>query len=214
VFATKAALRSWCAQLLATWPWRLPLPPDVEAVLRDLVARHPAAAEKIGPGIARIVTDSDGWTSTCFWVERVDGTRVEFSYRSCLTAPSRWQDVARAGRLVIADQVAAFREAASRIGPLTCAVSGARLLPHEVTVDHVPPRTYVRLLWGCLQTAGLSVADVRLGTTPACGAASTWIDPGQVATWAAFHRTHARLRIVHQAVNSRGSRVDATVEMT
>lgn len=64
-----------------------------QEVVEKVLAHHPRAAEKIGPGVQSIRVD---WNKCypdkkCFHVVRVDGSVVEFSYLKCLgfTKPDR-----------------------------------------------------------------------------------------------------------------------------
>lgn len=65
--------------------WRLRLYPDgarVQADDHDMLATllqfHPGRDEKIGSGIKSFVTQETGMGSRCFWVERTDGSLVDF----------------------------------------------------------------------------------------------------------------------------------------
>lgn len=59
-----------------------------EPYLRDLLTRHVGYEEKIGCGIDYFKVDRDGYGWRCFWIVRLDGSEVHFSYRRCLTG--RW----------------------------------------------------------------------------------------------------------------------------
>lgn len=56
---------------------------DAEALSLAL-ANHPDAADKIGSGIDFFSVDSADFGTQCFFVHRSDGTKVRFSYKSCL----------------------------------------------------------------------------------------------------------------------------------
>lgn len=56
--------------------------------LYGLLEKHPRAGEKIGIGIKRIFADWIRDGSRCFWVERLDGTKEDFSIRKCIDAAS------------------------------------------------------------------------------------------------------------------------------
>lgn len=63
-----------------------------DLLLFELLQRHPQAHEKMGVGIKRFYRDrSPTHPSSCFHLERYDGTTTDFSYRLCLSsaAPSR-----------------------------------------------------------------------------------------------------------------------------
>ena len=63
--------------------------------LTGLFMRHPEAAEKMQCGIDFFFVDkSPGFSTPCFWIQRKDGSTVDFSIRHCLDqkgkTPSRF----------------------------------------------------------------------------------------------------------------------------
>lgn len=57
---------------------------DDSIILRAALEHHPKAAEKIGSGIAHFSVRSADFGSTCFWVNRIDGTTEKFSITGCI----------------------------------------------------------------------------------------------------------------------------------
>ncbi len=56
------------------------------ADLAELLKRHFGYEEKVGPGIEFFtVGDSGQFASWCFFIVRVDGTMIDFSYKHCIT---------------------------------------------------------------------------------------------------------------------------------
>lgn len=58
---------------------------DFENLLK-LIKKHPRSEEKIGSGIKRIFRDKTKHGASCFWIERMDGTKEDFSYLKCIDA--------------------------------------------------------------------------------------------------------------------------------
>jgi len=56
--------------------------------LNSLIEKHPRFEEKIGNGIKRIFADWIQHGARCFWIERSDGTKEDFSFRKCIDAAS------------------------------------------------------------------------------------------------------------------------------
>ena len=54
--------------------------------LLTLVKKHPNSKDKIGSGIRRIYRDKTKHGASCFWIERTDGTKVDFSFLKCIDA--------------------------------------------------------------------------------------------------------------------------------
>jgi hypothetical protein len=61
-------------------------------LLGHLILRHPRSAEKIGAGIRRFfknVAPKPTYGTSCFWLERIDGTKIDFFCESCVTGKSK-----------------------------------------------------------------------------------------------------------------------------
>ncbi|HHA2535467.1 TPA: DCL family protein [Stenotrophomonas maltophilia] len=59
---------------------------DSDAIeLNSLLSRHINLEEKVGVGVDYFVVDSDDYGGQCFWIVRVDSTRVNFTYKRCVT---------------------------------------------------------------------------------------------------------------------------------
>ena len=60
---------------------------ETDAVhLAELIKRHPEASEKIGPGVHHFEVMSADFGTKCFGIVRCNGTRVDFSYPTCVNA--------------------------------------------------------------------------------------------------------------------------------
>lgn len=60
------------------------------AHLTALLSRHDEEADKVGKGIAHISVGPapDYANQRCFWITRIDGSRIDFSYQHCLEKKS------------------------------------------------------------------------------------------------------------------------------
>jgi hypothetical protein len=82
-YPSKAAVADRCKELLRTNEPGEPLDGAAHAFLLGLLALHPDAARKVGPGVARFYTVQNRF-SRCFYVRRTDSTEEDFSYTKCL----------------------------------------------------------------------------------------------------------------------------------
>jgi hypothetical protein len=57
--------------------------------LNKLIEKHHIGEEKIGCGIKRIFRDKTKYGANCFWIERIDGTKEDFSCRKCIHAAGK-----------------------------------------------------------------------------------------------------------------------------
>jgi hypothetical protein len=55
-----------------------------EVMLHEALALHPKADDKFGCGITHFSVRSADFGSKCFWVNRLDGTTENFSYKACI----------------------------------------------------------------------------------------------------------------------------------
>lgn len=59
---------------------------DDHEILYELLLRHPNADEKTGKGIKRFYRKkSQDYPTSCFHLERLDGSHTDFSYQDCIT---------------------------------------------------------------------------------------------------------------------------------
>src|SRR5258706_7530292 len=120
-FATKRAVANHCAAILR----RGAISSDEHKFLVALLERHPNRAEKFGRGLARIVIGTNGFGEPSFCAQRIDETRTDFSYVTCIReSPAERQAVAIL-RSVIESQLEAFRTSTFGAGgDVCCAASG------------------------------------------------------------------------------------------
>jgi len=87
-FKTKAALKAFCKEMLGRYSDQQTVNAEDFKFLVALVQqRHSHGAEKIGCGAARIFkapAPPPNYGTSCFWIERIDGTVERFSYINCL----------------------------------------------------------------------------------------------------------------------------------
>lgn len=57
---------------------------DDSKVLMAALRRHPDGDEKIGCGVASFSVRTADYGTSCFWVNRTDGTTVKFAHRACV----------------------------------------------------------------------------------------------------------------------------------
>jgi hypothetical protein len=168
-----------------------------DAVVRDLAARHPDAASKIGTGIASVRVEVFEHGRPCFWIVRTDGSTTDFSYRRALSPPTRRNDVMAAMRGLVSDQIEAF--AASRPVGAVCPYTGIPLPPGTGEVHH-RTTAFVHMVEDFLRSEGRTVDGTALRS--ADGAAGrTLADRGLALRWRDYHAEHADLVLVHPGAN-------------
>lgn len=196
-FASKAAATREFRRILHGATIGTPLQgADAELVGRLIMdGRHPNAVEKIGPGIAGVIVRPGAYNTRGFWLQRVDGTEIDFSYVTALNGQaSAKTSVCRALREEIQDQIVAFK-----IESATISLCELCLQPVDggVHVDHAEP-TFDQMAVRFAEAAGgwdgiAIVCEGAFGRRLA--------DRGLAGVWQIYHQRYARLRIVHAACN-------------
>jgi hypothetical protein len=81
-FESRRALMAHCSSILA----RGVLTPGEEGFIRTLVTGHPLSKKVVAGGIRHVVVGRNGFGEPCFVIERIDGTRTDFSHLTCIAS--------------------------------------------------------------------------------------------------------------------------------
>lgn len=174
------------------------------SLLMDTLASHPRVKDKVGCGIKSIVlgTSSNDWGNKCFFIVRVDGSREEFSYRSCISPKNPWRYFTDAMRSMVNPSIEAWKdEAFSRAVTYPCAECSIPLWRASAVVDHAHPRPFEVLvkLWletRCLEFEALDYRKNQTGLY-------SFTDPMLTHNWVGFHNTNASPRLLCQRCNAK-----------
>lgn len=85
-FRTKTQAREYFSSMLARYSRGEDVIGEDFDDLLSLLEKHPRSKEKIGSGIKRIFRDKTKHGASCFWIERNDGTKDDFSFNICIDA--------------------------------------------------------------------------------------------------------------------------------
>lgn len=139
-YRSKQALLDGVKQYLRTAPLGRVTRPRAIQKLHLLLALHPDAERKIGPGVNYFVIAKNQLAGRGFRVMRSDGTEETFSYTKCITGvpQSPHGKVCEALRFAVRPQLDVFR--AQLTYPTRCAISGEPIVhPNDLHVDHTIP---------------------------------------------------------------------------
>jgi hypothetical protein len=174
------------------------------AVLED----HPSADIKIGCGVARMeVRPNMRFPSNrYFWIIRHDGTGTDFSFMQCLKPATHAQKVRSAFREAISDQLANFKRQEfprhqDATGHITCPILKILVTWEDVHVDHQRPTTLVALVDAFLAAKQLRADDIAVIGSADGMLGNRLQDATLTQEWAAYHRVHAKLRMVSKQAN-------------
>lgn len=178
---------------------------DDDLLLRDLVAMHPKAAEKIGPGIAhfRVIKTPRGNHKGPEAVH-TNGDKVAFSYKDCLRPPTHLQRVVAAMRTEVQPQVNTYFETRRAANTLASDESGIPLASDDIHVSYYRGPKFHDIAVQFADAAGgwdafQLTSDTRRGL-------AMFTDRNLAARWHAHHQEHAVLGLLSSAENLRRPR--------
>lgn len=202
-FPTKTALHEAIKDILHSYYPGDNLDAGDSDFMFDVLSMHPEAAAKIGVGVQSFTLAVDPKHRTKHFVlVRTDGTRTDFSYMKCLTAPTPYGLLLAAMRDAIAPGVIRFRDMffATTANPL-CPISGVPMTSQSAHVDHVPPNTFRYLADGFMRVKvfkGGVMGDVSGMVKPNEDGdiGRQFADERLKARWIEFHWEYAELRVL------------------
>lgn len=188
--------------------------PDHERLLYEALDRHPHGAQKVGDGIdyfyvgatsqdkaARVRKDAKG-----FWIQRLDGSPEDFSYKSAIDGASPKIDAKDALRQAVLLELQLYKADRFAAGTAVSDLTGAPLTDDETTwVIYLTPD------WGQLTYrfaelhGGWTALAVDPGTAQVGGRLA---DPALETEWLNFHASHANLGLARGSEAVRRPRTD------
>ena len=198
-YSSKQELLSRLKRYLATAPTGRVTHPAAVQTLHLLIAQHPDAERKIGPGIDhfRVARNALG-AGQGLWLVRRDGTQASFSYKRCITGvqQSAYGKTCEALRFAVRPQLMAFRDTLTL--PVTCALSGQEILKREdLHIDHKVP--FWKLLQAFAKARQLDLSELE---TTGSGETLALVDQDITRAFIAFHLTQAQLQPSSKTANA------------
>lgn len=144
-FTTKKEAKDFFKNMLNRYEDGEELTSDDDSILFELLQRHPESDEKIGVGVNRFYRSKSAiHLTSCFHIERTDGTCTDFSYISCVsgyasTLPQQFYEACRyaVSENLINEKKKLFRDAD---GIMRCTKTGAVITIHEADYRHTTPK--------------------------------------------------------------------------
>lgn len=200
IFATKQSATAEIRRILHSYPNESVLTGADGDLICALIGLHPRADEKIGAGIEFITVRRLDRGAPGFWINRIDGTCDDFSYKRCLEGDlSHRASVLRAMRSSVAGQILDYRRQAFTVDPApVCPLTGMVMTNDPTThVDH-DEVSFADLAEMYATAVGgfdsISLAPSRIHPGPQLTAPHSEIFPQ-------FHACVARLRLLHRSAN-------------
>lgn len=190
--------------------------PIHDLMLRELLDRHPDAAEKIGGGVDYFfvgrTSDGDKFNVSSdaigIWIRRKDGSNVDFSYLTAIRSHTPESDAKEGLRLAVDDARMAYRAERFKAGtPVPSDLSNQLIVERDQA--HV---VYLDPTWGQLtyrfaeREGGWMNIRVHSGSG-SVKIGSEILDPKVEARWISFHNEYANLGIATASENARRSQL-------
>jgi hypothetical protein len=171
--------------------------------LVDLVARyHPDPDSKIGCGVKRMWRDRNEYNGVGFYLERIDGTTTDFSFKKCLNPPTHAQKVEKAARFAVLDQIGRFKmKSFEGDKQPVCLYTKVILSPNDCHVDHEPPRTFQNLFRVFLKITERNIDLIKLRPRGDNSVYEEFEDKELERHWQAWHEANAKLRVLSRRGN-------------
>lgn len=207
-FPSKTAALAHFRAILYAYPEGVAILEPDASELEWLLDRHPDVEQKRGAGIVGFHVMKAVEGTRCFGVERNDGTKTDFSFKSCVDgkAPTPMQEMIQALRAEVRADIKAakrrhFDDHADADGRVPCAITGVPVSFEECHADHAPPRTFATLAIAFLKARRI-VPDGTQVTAPADNQFEPrLVDVDLASDWREYHREMAAIRIVARRAN-------------
>jgi Zn-dependent protease with chaperone function len=209
-FETKAKLKAECKAMLARYHNGDTINEEDSEFLRGLLERHPEAVQKIGCGVKRFFRGGTGHSTDCFWLEREDGSRTDFSYPACVNArgPSPYQEFAEACREAVQPYLKAakkdfFETHGNAEGKVQCEISNEMVALNESHLDHKKPMTFQVIVQTFIAAHNIEIRREMLSTKADWQFVTTFVDKDLEQKLCEHHKRASKdnLRIIKAREN-------------
>lgn len=205
LFKTKKYLINHIRKILYSYDLNEFVSKEHFSFLCNLISRHRWADQKIGCGIKSIqIQEAKPWKNRCFFIERIDDTKTDFSFMQCITSPADWhrQDFLKACRATISHQVIDFKKNFfSSPNIKTCSLSGELLSIKDSHVDHEPPNTFRVIVENWLALRNLNINSIEISGYDDNDTEKRFINKETEKDFAEYHSKIASLRVISVKTN-------------
>jgi len=173
---------------------------DLSFIL-SILPRHPEYKEKSGVGIKTIRVKRTAFNSPCFFIERMDGTFIDFSYKTCINGKSiePKDNLNEAMRAAVKEQIIEFKKF-NLVKPFKCPLCSSFIEDDKkIHVDHV---NKFRYLSHCFKIS--HECPDRFDDDPVFNnAIFREIDNEIKDKWKNYHKQYAILRLICNSCNQK-----------
>lgn len=198
-FKSKSEATAYFKEMLNRYHDGDELNPEDDEILFELLQRHPNTDEKVGAGVKCFYRDpSPIHPSSCFHLERIDGTTTDFSYTSCISGnpPTLSQQFYEACRYAVSrglidKKVKLFKDAG---GTMLCGKTGTQLTIHEAEYRHTTP-SFREIVRDFISDYNISVSPTQLTHSSDMQYVTKFADSTIENLFIKYHATKAHLAV-------------------
>ncbi|KAF2391713.1 DCL family protein [Pseudomonas frederiksbergensis] len=170
-----------------------------EEIVYELLQRHPDAESKIGSGVVGIFrAHSIEHNSSCFHVHRIDGSKTDFSYKTCVkgkspSLKSRFYEACQRSisTIVIAKKKSLFKSAG---GEVACYKTGVMTTFTTSDYRHIKPR-FRDIVETFISSNAVVISEDLLSASADMQYSTVFTDPEMAKLFVDHHESVAELRI-------------------
>jgi hypothetical protein len=181
---------------------------DDHDILLALLERHPEADKKIGCGVKRLYKDRTDMPTSCFWIERTDTSKTDFSYRTAISAKGKslYQEFLGACRASVQDDLRLtkkkfFEKFSDQDGKVECDITGDKIAIYESHLDHKKPLTFQVLVNTFIGANDIEIKPEMLSIAQDAQFQTTIIDLELKNKFRRYHHKMAQLRVIKAELN-------------
>ena len=174
------------------------IPDEHFKFMMELLSHHDWSDQKIGVGVKGIfLKENEEYPGRTFWLERVDGTKTDFSFIQCLSPSTVLKDFKAACREAIAPFVVEFkRDFFKKESLLFCPVAKIYFDFSDSHVDHAPPNTFEKIVMGFIEDRGIDVVNAPLVEHNDGKIGNRFSDKNFKSGWLSYHNERVKYRVI------------------
>lgn len=172
--------------------------------MSNIFQLHPNFVQKAGVGIKDILVKTNAIYSNVqeFWIIRIDATQTDISYLECLSPTSHKKRFYRACRVAIEPYTMRFKsDVFCNQEYVICPFTNEKLSFVGSHVDHVPPKTFSRLIDQFISEYAIDIDSTEILGRDDGVVQDTFADVKLQLLWVDYHQTHADLRVISPKAN-------------
>jgi len=198
---SKAKMKEYVSNILKVLPVGTILEGREKNIALYLLHQHPRKEEKIGCGLKDICVAGHS-KNKHLQIIRIDGSRIDYSYRKCLYGEPKNLDIFRAAcRSAVMADIRQFKDRALQGNPI-CLHRETILTEENSVVDHVKPKTFNVIVGNFISAHGYVVDEVKIGGD----LSRVFLDKELSRQFREFHNKHAVLELVYKDANNKECR--------